>query len=322
MTSTIALSRWDTYAHALFLHFYSNCLGDAVAYELDGRTVITWIQDADAVVARVPDPRDRPLTIRQRARLANSGWEGPQRSHGRFWIRALPWHPQGALDIADSLVAVMRDILELPVPAAGTHTATNGTSVFSRHYPLTLPDSPDSIATAMAVGRLRDKAWAWRVSAGRQALAGPFPGAQTLATIGLPPNRLPGRPTADDPDEYFVDRILLIPGPEPHLMIVSDVAAHRRLGYRYVPAQTEAPWTWEPQGSEPYIRHLITTSTTLARLNHQLRARVTALLSPKKLAIRACFAAFHSGNAVQITPAPLDMAKLAQPNLLLLPTDA
>jgi hypothetical protein len=282
------------------------------------------MQNIDTVTLHVrDDPDNAPLTEPQRATLTAEGWQPPGPGFGPMWTIDLDWRPDPDMfaQAAQTITWALRDVLEVPAPTGMAVEAFNVRS--GDHFALAITEA--EYARAVADGNLRQADLRLHDAAAAMVAQRQVPGARTVAVIAAAADQ---RPTREHSGEFYVDRILYVPGRDPHLLVWSHLTPTGQSGTRLVPHHPprQAPYLRAAQGHPLYVRDLLQRNQVVAealRADPDLHATLTALLASgrpdvvraQRLQTSTSGTAGVSVTDLRLDADELDLATLRLPDL-------
>ncbi|GAA1614167.1 TY-Chap domain-containing protein [Catellatospora bangladeshensis] len=310
---------WLAFAASIAAGTGCASLNDAVIIDIASGRFLQWVQNFDSITVNISDNDEQPLTVDQRTALADQGWQAPTRAEPT-WNRDVRWQPsQDMFDMFAVLITVTLHVHLGVQSAAGLQIRAFNLGGGERYE---LPMSAIEYRRACADVSLRLADLRLHHSAAAFVMDKESITAALVVVDVMPADR---RPTEHDSGAYFLDRIVLVEGGDPHLAIWSHVAPGGRAGSRLVPDHPPRPGRplRAEQGNPIYIRYLLQHSAALAAALHAdpaLRERMSGLLASGRAdAVRAMhIEASTGGSGIRITtmllaPEKLDGASIALP---------
>ncbi|MEV0453674.1 TY-Chap domain-containing protein [Catellatospora methionotrophica] len=310
---------WLAFAASIAAGTGCASLNDAVIIDIAGGRFLQWVQNVDSITVNISDNDEEPLTADQRTALADQGWQAPTWAEPT-WNRDIRWQPsQDMFDMFAVLITVTLRVHLGVQSAFGLQIRSFNLNGGARYA---LPMSAieyqracTDVSLRLADLQLHDAAAALVIE--KESLA-----AALVVVDVMPADR---RPTEDESGAYFLDRILLVEGDDPHIAIWSHVAPGGRAASRVVPDHPPQPGRplRAEQGNPIYVRYLLQHSAALAAALHAdpaLRDRMSGLLASGRAdAVRAMhIEASTDGGGIRVTtmllaPEKLDCASIALP---------
>ncbi|MFC7761128.1 hypothetical protein ACFQY4_26170 [Catellatospora bangladeshensis] len=308
---------WLAFAASIAAGTGCASLNDAVIIDIASGRFLQWVQNFDSITVNISDNDEQPLTVDQRTALADQGWQAPPGPSPPG--TATSDGSQARTCSTCSAVLITLHVHLGVQSAAGLQIRAFNLGGGERYE---LPMSAIEYRRACADVSLRLADLRLHHSAAAFVMDKESITAALVVVDVMPADR---RPTEHDSGAYFLDRIVLVEGGDPHLAIWSHVAPGGRAGSRLVPDHPPRPGRplRAEQGNPIYIRYLLQHSAALAAALHAdpaLRERMSGLLASGRAdAVRAMhIEASTGGSGIRITtmllaPEKLDGASIALP---------
>ncbi|WP_433047097.1 TY-Chap domain-containing protein [Dactylosporangium sp. CS-033363] len=268
---------WDTFARGLALDFGQCAFDDAVILRFGADRYVQYIQNLESITVEVSDLDAAALTAGEHEYLAGEGFAPPD--DGWTWKRDIPWQPEPQLfhRIAHLVASLLRNLHGVRFPGQLTVESFNVRGQGDFELPFT------GLARERAVlnGEMRQADLRLHEAAANLLLQTTVPGARIVAVIPTAADR---RSTEDGYGDFFVDRVVLVEGEDPHILLWHHIGPNGFTGSRYVPAHPPAdgPLLRAEQGAALYVRDLLQRNRILAealRADPDLHARMHAVVA-------------------------------------------
>ncbi|GAA1621106.1 TY-Chap domain-containing protein [Actinoplanes couchii] len=294
---------WEDFTRALAAGIGRGCEDDAVILGWHELGFVQFIQSTDEISVEVSDNEGLPLTGAQRAGLTAAGWGPPPPGFGGLYHRDLPWRAEQRVfdETAQLITTTLRDAIGVSSPADLEIKAFNvmGGERFALPLtPLEFEKAVVDVKARLADLDLQEAAAAYLIRESGVP-------TRTVAVVHGPAHHRPGPADAGD---FFLDRVLLVEGDDPHIMVWSHSGPNKRLGSRLVarlPGDT-GPYIRAEQSSTPYVRDLLRRHPAVAADPETRDLMNTLLAGGRPDVVRAERVAIDAAGTITVTRMRLD----------------